>query len=57
MQRADDWAVYFSTSLDLRQLMYWMMGGFGGVDWRQKWLVLALLPVLLWLCGQAERST
>lgn len=20
------WAVYFSTSLDLRQLMYWMMG-------------------------------
>ncbi len=45
------WAVYFSTSLDLRQLMYWMMGGFGGVDWRQKWLVLALLPVLLWLCG------
>ncbi len=29
------WAVYFSTSLDLRQLMYWMMGGFGGVDWRQ----------------------
>lgn len=57
MQRADDWAVYFSTSLDLRQLMYWMMGGFGGVDWRQKWLVLALLPVLLWLCGGAERST
>ncbi|WP_142890559.1 iron chelate uptake ABC transporter family permease subunit, partial [Klebsiella pneumoniae] len=26
------WAVYFSTSFDLRQLMYWMMGGFGGVD-------------------------
>lgn len=48
------WAVYFSTSLDLRQLMYWMMGGFGGVDWRQKWLVLALLPVLLWLCGQGR---
>lgn len=22
-------AVYFSTSFDLRQLMYWMMGGFG----------------------------
>lgn len=34
--------------------MYWMMGGFGGVDWRQKWLVLALLPVLLWLCGQGR---
>ncbi|XPE50064.1 iron chelate uptake ABC transporter family permease subunit [Shigella flexneri] len=25
------WAVCFSTSVDLRQLMYWMMGGFGGV--------------------------
>lgn len=48
------WAVYFSSSLDLRQLMYWMMGGFGGVDWRQKWWVLALLPVLLWLCGQGK---
>lgn len=29
------WAIYFSTSFDLRQLMYWMMGGFGGVDWQQ----------------------
>lgn len=44
------WAVYFSTSLDLRQLMYWMMGGFGGVDWRQWWLMVTLLPVMLWLC-------
>ncbi|MBJ3815576.1 vitamin B12 ABC transporter permease BtuC [Shimwellia pseudoproteus] len=44
------WAVYFSTSMDLRQLMYWMMGGFGGVDWRQGWLMLALVPVMVWLC-------
>ncbi len=44
------WAVYFSTSLDLRQLMYWMMGGFGGVDWRQWWLMVTLLPVITWLC-------
>ncbi|OTA20716.1 hemin transport system permease protein HmuU [Xenorhabdus beddingii] len=43
------WMVYFSTSLDLRQLMYWMMGSFSGIDWRQKWLVIALLPVILWL--------
>lgn len=43
------WAVYFSSSLDLRQLMYWMMGGFGGIGWRERWLMLALLPVLLWL--------
>lgn len=48
------WAVYFSSSLDLRQLMYWMMGGFGGVDWRQKWLLLLLLPVLVWLCLQGS---
>ncbi|HFH0633871.1 TPA: vitamin B12 ABC transporter permease BtuC [Escherichia coli] len=48
------WAIYFSTSVDLRQLMYWMMGGFGGVDWRQSWLMLALIPVLLWICFQSR---
>lgn len=48
------WAVYFSTSLDLRQLMYWLTGGFGGVDWRQQWLLLLLLPALLWLCAQGK---
>lgn len=46
------WAVYFSSSLDLRQLMYWMMGGFSGIDWRHGWLMLAQLPVLLWLCSR-----
>lgn len=44
------WAVYLSSSMDLRQLMYWMMGGFSGVDWRYGWLMAGLLPVLLWLC-------
>ncbi|WP_208463686.1 vitamin B12 ABC transporter permease BtuC [Escherichia coli] len=48
------WAIYFSTSVDLRQLMYWMMGGFGGVDWRQSWLMLALISVLLWICCQSR---
>lgn len=48
------WAIYFSTSVDLRQLMYWMMGGFGGVDWRQSWLMLALIPVLLWIWCQSR---
>nr|4R9U_A Chain A, Vitamin B12 import system permease protein BtuC [Escherichia coli K-12]4R9U_B Chain B, Vitamin B12 import system permease protein BtuC [Escherichia coli K-12] len=48
------WAIYFSTSVDLRQLMYWMMGGFGGVDWRQSWLMLALIPVLLWISSQSR---
>ncbi|NIG17569.1 vitamin B12 ABC transporter permease BtuC [Pantoea sp. Al-1710] len=48
------WAVYFSTSLDLRQLMYWMMGGFGGIDWRYGWMMLALLPVTLLLTATAR---
>lgn len=48
------WAIYFSTSVDLRQLMYWMMGGFGGVDWRQSWLMVALIPILLWICCQSR---
>ncbi|PQQ43077.1 hypothetical protein C5739_29635, partial [Klebsiella pneumoniae] len=37
------WAVYFSTSFDLRQLMYWMMGGFGGVDWGS-----SAAPLMTW---------
>ncbi|HAV1667634.1 TPA: vitamin B12 ABC transporter permease BtuC [Enterobacter hormaechei subsp. xiangfangensis] len=48
------WAVYFSTSFDMRQLMYWMMGGFGGVDWRQGWLMVLLIPVILWMVFQAQ---
>ncbi|MDR3433837.1 MAG: vitamin B12 ABC transporter permease BtuC [Rouxiella aceris] len=48
------WSVYFSSNLDLRQLMYWMMGGFGGIDWRQSWLGLLMLPALLWLCAQGR---
>ncbi|MFS2223674.1 vitamin B12 ABC transporter permease BtuC [Pantoea sp. B65] len=48
------WAVYFSSSLDLRQLMYWMMGGFSGIDWRYRWLILALVPILLWLTCQSR---
>ncbi len=48
------WAVYFSSSLDLRQLMYWLMGGFSGIDWRHKWLVGALFPALIWLCLQGR---
>lgn len=48
------WAVYFSTTFDLRQLMYWMMGGFGGVDWQQSWLMVVLLPVMVWICCQSQ---
>lgn len=48
------WVVYFSSNLDLRQLMYWMMGGFSGIDWRYRWLMLALLPAICWLGAQAK---
>ncbi len=34
--------------------MYWMMGGFGGVDWQQLWLMIALLPVLCWVWLQSQ---
>ncbi|WP_075181665.1 vitamin B12 ABC transporter permease BtuC [Pantoea sp. 1.19] len=46
------WAVYFSSSLDLRQLLYWMMGGFSGIGWQYAPLMLALLPLLFWLLGR-----
>ncbi|WP_127959391.1 vitamin B12 ABC transporter permease BtuC [Serratia microhaemolytica] len=48
------WAVYFSSSLDLRQLMYWMIGSFSGVGWQQRWLLLLLLPLLIWLIFQGN---
>lgn len=48
------WMVYFSSTLDLRQLMYWMMGGFGGIDWWQVGWVVALLPAVIWLCCQGR---
>lgn len=43
------WMVYMSSSLDLRQLLYWMMGSFSGIDWRQFALVIACIP---FYCGQ-----
>ncbi|WP_140918796.1 vitamin B12 ABC transporter permease BtuC [Limnobaculum xujianqingii] len=49
------WAVYFSSSMDLRQLLYWLMGSFGGIGWQQKWLILALVPALIWLIYQGNK--
>lgn len=43
------WMVYMSSNLDLRQLLYWMMGSFSGVDWRQFGLVIGCLPFLIWV--------
>ncbi|MEQ5183487.1 vitamin B12 ABC transporter permease BtuC [Providencia alcalifaciens] len=48
------WMVYMSSNLDLRQLLYWMMGSFSGVDWRQIGLVIACLPFLFWAITQGR---
>ncbi|WNJ94989.1 vitamin B12 ABC transporter permease BtuC [Vibrio ruber] len=48
------WAFYFSTDLSLRQLMYWLMGSIGGIDWSYHLLSLLMLPVLIWLIGQGR---
>ncbi len=50
------WAFYFSDDLNLRQLMYWLMGSVGGVSWSQLSLLLLVLPVLLWLCSQGGKK-
>lgn len=48
------WAVYFSNQLNLRQLMYWLMGSFSGIDWRQLWLIVLMIPVIIWICLQGK---
>lgn len=48
------WLVYFSSALDLRQLMYWLMGSFSGIDWRHQILFWALMPILVILILQAD---
>ncbi|MDV5168501.1 vitamin B12 ABC transporter permease BtuC [Photobacterium rosenbergii] len=49
------WAFYFSDDLNLRLLMYWLMGSVAGVSWQQLVLLLFVLPVLLWLCLQGQK--
>lgn len=49
------WAFYFSDDLNLRQLMYWLMGSVGGVSWSQLSLLVLVLPVLAWLCLQGKK--
>ncbi|WP_369311450.1 vitamin B12 ABC transporter permease BtuC [Providencia rettgeri] len=48
------WMVYMSSNLDLRQLLYWMMGSFSGVDWRQMSLVVVCIPFLVWVTYQGN---
>lgn len=48
------WLVYFSSALDLRQLMYWLMGSFSGIDWRHQPLFWTLVPIIFILIWQAN---
>ena len=48
------WMVYMSSNLDLRQLLYWMMGSFSGIDWRQMGLIVVSLPFLIWAISQGR---
>ncbi|MCG3737529.1 vitamin B12 ABC transporter permease BtuC [Vibrio cincinnatiensis] len=49
------WAFYFSNNLNLRQLMYWLMGSVSGVSWYQHSLSLFALPVMVWLMFQGAK--
>lgn len=49
------WAFYFSDDLNLRMLMYWLMGSVAGVSWPQLVLLVAMMPVLVWLCLQGKK--
>lgn len=49
------WAFYFSSDLNLRQLMYWLMGSLSGVYWPQLTLAFVVVPALLWLCAQGKK--
>ncbi|MGL5952612.1 MAG: vitamin B12 ABC transporter permease BtuC [Providencia rustigianii] len=48
------WMVYMSSNLDLRQLLYWMMGSFSGVDWQQIGLIITCIPFLFWAITQGK---
>lgn len=49
------WAFYFSDDLNLRMLMYWLMGSVAGVSWPQLILLVVVSPVLIWLCLQGKK--
>ncbi|MGF1706916.1 vitamin B12 ABC transporter permease BtuC [Enterovibrio baiacu] len=48
------WAFYFSSDLNLRQLLYWLMGSLSGVHWAQLTLSVLVVPAVLWLCTQGN---
>ncbi|MGL6261765.1 vitamin B12 ABC transporter permease BtuC [Vibrio sp. WXL103] len=49
------WAFYFSDDMNLRQLLYWLMGNLAGNQWYQLGLVLVVLPTLTWIGLQSAK--
>ncbi|MGF1765702.1 vitamin B12 ABC transporter permease BtuC [Aliivibrio kagoshimensis] len=49
------WGFYFSDDLNLRLLMYWLMGNLGGVSWLQLSVIVLMLPVIGWLCTKGKQ--
>ncbi|WP_087017822.1 vitamin B12 ABC transporter permease BtuC [Thaumasiovibrio subtropicus] len=48
------WVFYFSNDMNLRQLLYWLMGSVSGVTWQQLSILIFLVPILVWLCMQGK---
>ncbi|WP_413110321.1 vitamin B12 ABC transporter permease BtuC [Thaumasiovibrio sp. DFM-14] len=48
------WVFYFSADMNLRQLLYWLMGSVSGITWPQLSILLLLFPVVAWLCTQGR---
>lgn len=49
------WAFYFSDNLNLRLLMYWLMGSVGSVTWQQLGLSVLMLPCMAFLILQSKK--
>ncbi|MGO1298843.1 MAG: iron chelate uptake ABC transporter family permease subunit, partial [Vibrio sp.] len=48
------WTFYFSNTMNLRQLIYWLMGSFSGVTWPQNALGLLLFTVIILLVSKGH---
>ncbi|WP_434354863.1 vitamin B12 ABC transporter permease BtuC [Parasalinivibrio latis] len=48
------WAFYFSDDLNLRQLLYWLMGSVSGLQWNQLTLAIFIIPAIALLCFRSK---
>ncbi|CAM3418730.1 iron chelate uptake ABC transporter family permease subunit [Paraphotobacterium marinum] len=43
------WSYYFSTALNMKLLMYWLMGSLSGISWIHVYVLTLTLPIMIWL--------